>query len=249
MDRLLSNPNLPDGRVTLAIVSPQYGEITSKINKLGIRTMSVGENGSVAKPLRFHSDMLCHHTGGGKILLSKEQKELFEALKKYNFEPCFISEELCEKYPFDIRLNCLRIGSLLFANINFMSEKIRSFCQENSIELVAVKQGYARCSAAIVNERAVITQDRGMARAFYQKGVDVLLIDGSDITLDGYESGFIGGACSLIDKNTLLFFGDISRLRDYKSISEFLKKHKCEGVCLDNIPPTDIGGMIPLLQK
>ena len=78
---------------------------------------------------------------------------------------------------------------------------------------------------------------------------DSVLIKKGSIRLDGFDYGFIGGCTGLIDKNKLLFNGDINYHKDCNKIIDFLHKHKVEPVVIENQPLTDIGSVIPLCEK
>ena len=76
------------------------------------------------------------------------------------------------------------------------------------LELIPVKQGYAKCSLCIVSENAVITADEGLAYTLCRAGLDVLKIIPGCIRLPGYGYGFIGGCCGKLDAATMAFAGD-----------------------------------------
>ena len=43
-------------------------------------------------------------------------------------------------------------------------------------EIINVKQGYAKCSICVVSDNAIITADKGIAKAAIQNRIDVLEI-------------------------------------------------------------------------
>ena len=123
-------------------------------------------------------------------------------------------------------------------------KEILQYCRENNIETVNVNQGYTRCSALVVNDKAVITADKSIEKGMKNNGVEVLLISAGNIVLEGFDYGFIGGA-SFSDNNTIYFFGDITKHLDYYKIKEFTSKHNSiiEILCKTQ-PLTDIGGAV-----
>ena len=111
---------------------------------------------------------------------------------------------------------------------------------------VAVSQGYAKCAAAVVNERSIITADAGVSRAAKNAGMDVLLIAPGHIALDGYEYGFIGGAAFKICDDTVAFTGKLDGHPDKQRILEFLAARGQKCVFLTEDPIFDIGGAVAL---
>lgn len=130
-----------------------------------------------------------------------------------------------------------------------MDSKVIKICENFNKEIVAVRQGYARCSAAVVAEKAFITADESIYRAAVNIGYDVLKIREGYIKLPGYSYGFIGGCSVLLDKNQLFFTGDIKRHPDYDAIKSFAANHGVFLNILDNCALTDIGGMVVLTEK
>ena len=70
--------------------------------------------------------------------------------------------------------------------------------EELGLIRVNVSQGYAKCSTCVVGEDAIITYDRGIAKAADAAGMDVLVIEPGHVDLPGYDTGFIGGASGLV---------------------------------------------------
>ena len=79
--------------------------------------------------------------------------------------------------------------------------------------------------------------------------MDALLINEHGILLDGYDYGFIGGCCGLIDKDVLAFTGALDSLRCAPQIRAFLEKHHVKPVELTRNQMVDIGGILPLKER
>ena len=62
------------------------------------------------------------------------------------------------------------------------------------------------------------------------------------------NTGFIGGASTKINKNLLLFFGDLSCHPSQKEIRKFCYMRDVE---VETLPGklTDIGGIVPIMEK
>jgi len=249
MSTLVITPNIPINKVTTALAGEMPETIYNAFLALGISIVKIPKSAFLQAPVASHADMLCHHLGGNEILLSKSSKDLQEDLFNLGFNAKIISKELSEQYPSDIALNCARVGKKLICNSNYASPEILDYCNKNNIEIIDVPQGYAKCSVCIVNENAIITEDTSIKIKCEQKGIDVLLVKKGHVTLQGFDYGFIGGCSALISANKLAFFGNIELHPDYKNIKSFLNNYNIVPISISNIKLTDIGGIIPLIER
>ena len=110
---------------------------------------------------------------------------------------------------------------------------------------VRVRQGYTRCAALIADDHSIITADASVSSASKKAGMDVLDITPGHIILDGYDTGFIGGA-SFIINDTVYFTGTLDEHPDRERIIGFLAKRGKRAVFLTEGPVFDIGGAIPV---
>lgn len=164
--------------------------------------------------------------------------------KLFTIETCRLP--VGKNYPYNVRLNCLYISKRLYGNLKAADTSVLDFCRQNNIHCVHVNQGYARCSALVINERAVITADKSIQKALQNDGVEVLFIQPGHILLEGFNYGFIGGA-SFSDEKTVYFFGDISKHPDFQQMNRFCKKHDAKiKILCKTAPLTDIGGAVIL---
>lgn len=189
-----------------------------------------------------HADMLTVHLGG-KLLFSRtyfeENKEILNDL------PVILTdEEYGGKYPDDILFNVLLTSTHLYGNIPFVSEKIKEYANSNGILPVNVRQGYAKCSVAQIND-AYITADTGLYRALTESGESVLKISAGHFVLRGMNYGFVGGSSFYCD-GKLYFFGNIALHPDGEKIKSFCSEFRTEAVSLSDSMPTDIGGAVLL---
>ena len=131
-------------------------------------------------------------------------------------------------------------------NFAFADDKLLTLTE--SLSKLDIKQGYCKCSCLVINENALITDDKSIYNIALKNGVDCLLVSKGDVTLPGHNYGFIGGASGKISKTEVLFFGDVTKHRDYKKIADFIEKHGCKIISLD-FPLTDFGGIIPITEE
>lgn len=196
--------------------------------KTGIDVIGLPSFECLDTPVDSHADMLLSVIDNN-IFVYKEyyesNKELFHSLsEKYKI---INVEKPCQRhYPEDIALNVLVIGKKIFCKIKSVAAEILNYAQENGYKLINISQGYSACSTLVINENVAITGDKGVYNALVNEGIKALLISNDDIRLDGYNSGFIGGACGVYDKKVFVF-GEIEKLSSHQSFLDFIKAENC----------------------
>ncbi len=224
-----------------AVISGEY-EYSNELKKFGLSLLKTELNPNLQRSVAYHADMNCAKIGD-MIYVAKEQTEIIAKLDELELKYEIISE-LCPDYPFDVYLNCAICGKNAVINPNTVSKGILSQLESDGYDIYCVKQGYSGCSTLFVNENTVITADDGIYNALHNF-FDVLKISDRDINLPGFDHGFIGGSAKMINKSTMLFFGDIYSISDGEKIVRFLNNHNIKSVSLSG-KLTDIGGMIIL---
>ncbi len=195
------------------------------------------------EPVSSHPDMLFYPLPNGKILVGRdyynENRGFFSSLGDV-----FLLDEKTPSgsYPFDVLFDCLGVKDTLYGKDGFVSDRIK----ENYTFFVPVKQGYTRCSTAMLSESCAVTADLGIAAALKNDGIDVLVIRSGYIELNGYSCGFIGGAGALLSDGVYGFFGDLYTHPDGKTIAKFALEHKIKAVSLSDEPLSDNGGLLIL---
>lgn len=178
-----------------------------------------------------HPDMLMHIIEKNQVVVHRDMPfDFIEKLKGTGINVSLSKSSLTDSYPEDIILNALTISNLFVHNIKHTDENLLNYIK--SKKLIQVKQGYTKCSTAVVSNTAAITSDKTIAKALTKEDIDVLLLPPGDILLPGLNYGFIGGCCGLIDKNTLAFYGDLTYYAYGKEVMNFLKKHNVVPVFL-----------------
>lgn len=162
------------------------------------------------------------------------------------------SSSIREEYPSDIPYNAACTGRYLICNAAFTAAEILDFTRSSAqdsktsnlpLTLVDVKQGYAKCSVVIVDERSIITYDRGIAKSATSAGLDVLLVEPGHVELRGYNTGFIGGASGRVG-GEIIFNGDLSAHPDFEAIRLFIEERCLKCVWFEGWPLTDIGSIV-----
>jgi len=248
----IEKPNLPQGPVTLAVVDGRLeSEIEAELIKQGLELIKTNIHKGVYEAISFHPDVMLHHLLGRDIVYAPgTHSALLSALKEKGFRLIKGSAKLSIAYPGNIAYNVARVGNLAFHNLNYTDPLLKEALIKMGVDLVHVKQGYSKCSISIINERSIITSDKGIAEAAINKGVEALLIESDEnISLPGLKGGFLGGSSGLIDKNKWVVTRDIKTLKSAKKIQNFLDQKNMQIISLVQGQPIDIGSIIPLLTK
>lgn len=247
MTEFIKNPNLPDNKVRALICGSSDERILSFFGKECIDVLCPDINQDIPLPVSNHADMSCLYLGNGKIITDKRQTNLKSKLAKMGMTVFETAEKIAGEYPSDIRLNVALISDIAIGNFRHSDPVVSDAVGDK--RFINVRQGYTKCSVLVLNRRAIITDDESVYKAASETGVDTLLISKGDIMLDGYDYGFIGGASGKISSDTVLFFGNIERHRDFNRIKSFLEKYNLSYLCTDYDRLRDIGGIIPLTEE
>ncbi len=233
-------PYLPSGPVELAV---------SGFPVPGVRMLPPPEIKALPPALRRHADLGLCPLGGGEAVCPPDTYAYYsELLEPYGFSVICGGQALGVSYPADTAYNVVVAGK--FAVLNpAVCDRLLLRELERRFEIIAVKQGYAKCSVAPVGENAVITGDAGIASAAERAGLETLLISNAGVALPPYANGFFGGACGLAGPNLLAVNGSLSAMDDGKIIREFLDDHGVSALELSPEPPFDTGSLIPLTVR
>ncbi len=241
-DKLLGR--LPDKRASLVIASGEYPELTESLRQIGVCPITTISDRRLPGPVQWHPDMQACAIGDRLIVL--RDGGLQNVLAEHGIH---ISEtmKLPESvYPGDVICNALAWGRFILGNSKTADKVVRQAAEGMKAVWIDVKQGYAACAAALVDERSAITSDEGIALRLEQHGLEVLRISPGDIRLPGYQYGFIGGCCGKLAPDMMAFAGRLDRHRDGKRIREFLADRDVHAVELLDGELLDVGGLIAL---
>lgn len=239
--KLVKSPHLPEGVASLFMCD-------RSINKKLENSFLSFEHENVLNGINTHPDMTFCPLYDGDAVVCKEGYEYYKKLTEYGFNIIKGENVLKKEYPFDIAYNVVLLNGKLFHNLKYTDKAILDYCKKRNVELVNVKQGYTKCSTLIVDKKSVITCDKKLNDVYNKHGIDSILVSNSDILINGFDHGFIGGCGGRISDKTIGFFGDVTVHRDFKLIKEFLdKKNQSYKILIDG-PLFDYGSLIPLCE-
>lgn len=244
--RFLKNPNLPKNKVTTVYADIDDIALKTAFNDLSIKVINIVENHFLDTPISCHADILANYIGKSTFLSDKHQIELCKFIEDNNGKSVII-ENIKSPYPNDCLLNFADIGDYIICNKSILTEEIIDLLPKKPI--IDVKQGYSKCSVCICGYNTIITDDISVYNAVLQyDNINSLLVEKGSVHINKYDYGFIGGCCGLIDKNTLLFNGDLSLHSDFDKIKKFLYDNDVNYIDIKEKPLTDIGSIIPIME-
>jgi len=243
-------PNLPQNTVNTVIIGEKYLSVLQEgLSNRNVGTVVIPENPMIAEPECYHADMLVCHLYGDKILLDRQfqsNHHLLDLLvNHYGFSVYFSAVSAQEKYPKNILLNSLRIGKYTFG----LKAHTEPSIIKSADHFISVRQGYAKCSVCVVNEKAAITADVGLKNAMEAVGIEVLQINPGHITMASKDDGFIGGSSGKLGRNIIAFTGRLDEHPDKLHILSFLKKHQVAPIYLTDRPIFDVGSILPITES
>ena len=244
----LKIPNLPDGEVTDVFVSCDISEQSLEtLTKFGVNAVKIPQHNLLYDTVKSHPDMQVYHIGGNRILCEENVKnsvaELFPLMNICS------GDRVGNSYPEDVAYNAARVGNYIICNKAFIASEIIEDAEKDGLEIIDVKQGYAKCNICIITENAVITSDKGVLSALGNFPIDVLFVDDSAVKLRNFSHGFLGGATGKISKDKLAVNGNIKLHKNCDEIIGFAKEHSVEIISLNTGFIEDIGSILPILTK
>ncbi|ERI90806.1 hypothetical protein HMPREF1982_03844 [Clostridiales bacterium oral taxon 876 str. F0540] len=214
----------------------------SNLEKLGYEVIVVPPSQNLYTAVCGHPDMLLHIIDKNTIIVHKDMEISFiKKLETFNYNIIISDNKLQDNYPFDIVLNAVNLPKIFIHNLKYTDTKLSRFIDGKILK--NVKQGYSKCSTAIVSENALITSDTGIANCAKEEDLDVLLLPPGDILLPGLNYGFIGGCCGLLEDSLLAFYGNLAHYSYGNEVLSFLKKHNVKPVFLSDSKLVDRGSI------
>ncbi|URZ16944.1 DUF6873 family GME fold protein [Clostridium felsineum] len=199
----------------------------------------------ISSPISGHPDeVICKVSDKLMIIYKSSTSEFIASIKNLGINIIKSSNTLGNEYPNDVALNGVVLKDFFIHNIKYTDPSLYNNILDKTI--INVKQGYTKCSTAVINDYALMTSDIGIANSASKFNLDVLLLPPGDIVLPGFEYGFIGGSCGLINKNTLAFYGNLEKYKFKNKVLNFLNKHNIKPIYLSDSKLIDRGSIITI---
>lgn len=247
----IESPNLPVKPVTAAIVDGRIPSLMeTALMDRGVKLFKTKPLPGIYNAIAYHPDIMLHHLGGRDLLYAPGvDEEFLESLRKMGMCLMEGKTELTARYPGNIAYNICRIGNTAIHNQNYTDPILRRELEKRGVQIVHVKQGYAKCSISVVDSHSIITADAGIAKALEKHGIEALFIEPEKgIRLHELEYGFIGGSTGCLDGKTWAIAGNLKHLNAANQINEFLTRKGKDILGLYDGPVMDIGSILPLME-
>ena len=224
-------------------------EIASSLIAIGLKVVRTCMCDKLPLPVNGHPDLMYHKISDEFSCIApncfayliNEFAKNKELLKGKVFVKGKTS--LGRIYPEDISYNILRIGNYAFGKISSIDISLRRALEDEGVELIDIKQGYAKCSVAVTSKDSAITSDKGILKALEKRGINVLFLEPGEIDLPGYDYGFIGGASGLINDKFLLT-GKFAKVGCNEKIQSFVEGNGSTLIFLSDRKIIDLGSVI-----
>lgn len=247
--RFVKTPYLPQNNVSVLIGGSMLNPYEKTLNELGIDIIFTSDNALFDSSLKSHADLYVNYYTEGKIVIDSSQFGIINHLQSEGLSVIYSNEPVIKEYPYDCRLNCLIIDDIIICNKAVTDSTLIKFADEKGLKIISVKQGYCKCSVLPVERNAFITDDTGIYSSLKSGGFDVLQVEKGSVALKGYNYGFIGGCGGKISKSQIVFCGNIKQHSNYQDIKCFLRNYNIEAVSLSDGELTDVGSIIPIIEK
>lgn len=250
MENFIQSPNLPAGKVSLAVIDGRVTEdIERNIQDLRIRLIKTKKTNGLYEAISYHPDIVIHHLGENEIVAAPNiDNQIIYKLEEEGFKIIIGKRSAAGTYPYDISYNVARFGNKAVCCIKHTDEVLLQKLHERGIKIININQGYAKCSICVVSKEAVITSDKGIYKELQKNNISVLLITPGNIRLFNMNYGFIGGASGSVSNSSIAFFGNMELHPNYNEIQIFMSKYNKSVINLSKNLLLDLGTLIPLKE-
>ncbi len=244
----MSNPFIPLDKANIAIIDGRANEsIVKSLESLNIQVVKTIKCEELQEGIAYHPDMVIHPINHKMIIVAPNVFDYYEDI--FSRKGIIVKKgekELCRNYPDDIAYNVGRLNNYAIHNFKYTDEKLKWYLKKEGIELIDVKQGYSKCSLAVIDEESGMTSDKIIFELLSKKGLDILFIESGHISLEGYNYGFIGGCTGSYSKKQVFLTGKLSKHPDSEKILCFFNKRIVEIIYLSDDEIVDLGTIITL---
>lgn len=230
------------------------------IKSLGYEILEVSHNQDLYDEIAAHVD-ISYVQIKDKVITSPDR---FVELSKIT--ECIVGKtDITREYPKDVPYNVCIMGKNAIHNFKWTDEVIKEILEKEEFNLIDVRQGYTKCSIAVIDENSCITSDMGIAKKLMDNGIDVLFVYEPDIKLlkrtNPNETiqnrmffkysdmqGFIGGAMARIDDEIILF-GDVNKLLNKDKIISFIESKGLKFKWFEELDIIDYGSIVIIKKE
>lgn len=236
------------------------------LKSLGYRLIYTCISNNVYAEISSHVDIFCSKIGDN-LILEPNFFKVFTNLNEYNEIKNKVNVISGSTYISDCATayNVCALDNFLISNIKSTDTNVINIAKKNNLEIIDVKQKYAKCSVSKLNCNNFVTLDKGIKKRvdIFKKEkssndsnrINALYLPQQDFNIKLINSygkyssmcGFLGGATCVIDDKYIIF-GDIENVEQPSRniIIDFVKKCGLELIDFKGLDIIDYGGVIEL---
>lgn len=167
-------------------------------------------------------------------------KHFVEVLEKNKINFTFGIKEVGMQYPATAAYNAVCWNNLLIHNLAHTDETI--LMKFDPAYRVQINQGYTRCNVLPL-KKSLITSDSALSKKMNELGYETQFILPDGIVLPGFEHGFIGGCCGVIE-NKVYIIGNMMLQNNWQLALKYMEDRQVEVVSLYDGPLFDGGSIL-----
>ncbi len=194
----------------------------------------------VYQSIAAHPDIFFCQTDQQLVASPDIPAEWKNRLLQAGVELVFGAEGLGAAYPATARYNAVVAEGLLIHHRRATDTRLISVCKDK--RYVHVPQAYTRCNLLPLGHRNFLCSDVAIEAALHEAGMQVLMIDPRQVTLQGHQHGFAGG-CFGLWKQQLVCCGSLRMLKEEKQVRALAGALELEVLELFDGPMTDVGSI------
>lgn len=221
----------------------------NRLHQLGCHIIASERKNGLYKAVDGHPDLQFASIDQMLITLKDISSDKWTEISGYSEKLVKGASAAALPYPHHISLNALITEDLFLHKLDSTDSVLLDTAAQSQRALLHTSQGYSRCSCAYVGNDAFVTEDRGIAEILISHGKKVFYRKHSNVFLEGFDYGFIGGALSIIHiggQKILLISGDLRRYQFGYDLKKFLDEEKIPYECIGNGLFMDRGSIIEI---
>lgn len=189
-----------------------------------------------------HPDLVISIIDDTLIIDENAHANIYKQLDSLGVPYIVGSSRLAAAYPKDIAYNAVITKDFFIHKLADTNPLLSMHSMYTHKKMISVKQGYTKCSTVVVKDDSIITSDQGIYKAA-KDFMNILLVEPGHVFLEGFDSGFLGGASGSLD-DMVVFHGDLSGHPDFLRIKSFVEAEQKKLLYFKEFPLTDIGSIL-----
>jgi hypothetical protein len=219
-------------------------EAKNKLSQFG-KLMELETSDITYDAISGHPDIFFHQMGNTLFYAPNLPDKFKQLLAQEGIHAISGEQDVGAKYPASSSYNAVSTTGLLVHN--FRNTDASLTITADDANLIHVDQGYTRCNLLALDDDHFITSDNGIQLVLHRFDKDCLYVNPAGIKLEGFDHGFFGGCCGILDKEVFIL-GALHSIPDGNAVRKYLGKNGYTITELFDGPLFDGGSIIFLPQ-